>query len=95
MYHIAWGNMQYLPCRLSLAQTVQYLLFLNRIALERAKLYHKPPESYTTRDKVNPATNVLFLLSAPYNKRLILSLKFCKPPSFKRLLLTNATSHRG
>ena len=42
------------------------------IALERAKLYYKPPESQSMYNKLNPATNVLFLLSAPYNKRLIL-----------------------
>ena len=62
-----------MACDLSLAQTVQYLTFSNRIALERVKLYHKPPESHTTYDKVNPLINVLFLLSAIYNKRLILS----------------------
>ena len=37
--------------------------------MERAKLYHKPPESHTIHDKVNPSVNVLFLLSALYNKR--------------------------
>ena len=51
----------------------QYLTFSNRIALERAKLYHKPPESHTIYDKVNPPINVLFLFSALNNKRLILS----------------------
>ena len=54
-------------------QTTQYLTFSNRIALERAKLYHKPPESHITYDKVNPPINALFLLNALYNKRLILS----------------------
>ena len=32
--------MQQLACDLLLSQTVQYFTFLNRIALERAKLYH-------------------------------------------------------
>ena len=58
--------------RLSLAQTVKSLTFSNRIALERVKLYDKPPESHTIYDKVNPAINALFLLSGPYNERLIL-----------------------
>ena len=62
-----------LACDLSLAQTVQCLTFSNMIALERAKLYHKPPESDTIYDKVNSPINVLFLLSALYNKRLLLS----------------------
>ena len=72
-----------MACDLSIAQTVQYLTFSNRIALQRAKLYHKPPESHTIYDKVNPLINVLFLLSAICNKRLILSLKFYEPPSNK------------
>ena len=42
------------------------------IALERTKLYHKAPESQTIYDNVNPPIDVLFLLSASYNKRLIL-----------------------
>ena len=65
--------MQYLACHLSLTQMVQDLTFLNRIALERAKFYHKSPESHTIYDSVNFQVNVLFLLSAHYNKRLILS----------------------
>ena len=62
-----------MACHLSLAQTLQYLTFLDRISLEQAKLYQKPPESYTIYDKVNPPINVLFLLSGLYNERLILS----------------------
>ena len=59
------------------------MTFLNRIALEWVKLYHKPSASYTIFDKVNPPINVLFLLSALYNKRLILSLKIYEHPSDK------------
>ena len=55
MYHIAG-----LVCNLSLEQTVQYLTFLNRIALKWAKLYHKPPKSHTIYDKVSPPINVFF-----------------------------------
>ena len=62
-----------LACDLSLAQTVQCLTFSNMIALERAKLYHKPPESHIIYDKLNPPINVFYLLSALYNKHLILS----------------------
>ena len=65
--------MQYLACHLSLAQMVQYLTFSNRIALERVRFYHKSPESHTIYDNVNSQINVLFLLSSPYNKSLILS----------------------
>ena len=65
--------MQQLACDISLAQTVQYLTFSNRIAPERVKLYHKPSESHPIYDKVNLPINALFLLSALYNKRLILS----------------------
>ena len=65
--------MQYLACHLSLAQLVQYLTFSNRIALERAKFYHNPPENHTIYDNVNSPINTLFFISAPHNKRLILS----------------------
>ena len=65
--------MQYLACHLSLAQMVQYLTSSNRIALEREKFYHKSPKSHTIYHNVTSQINVLFLLSAPYNKRLILS----------------------
>ena len=65
--------MQQLAFNLSLAQMVQYLTFSNRIVLEWAKLYYKPPESHTICDKVNSPINALFLLSALNNKRLILS----------------------
>ena len=41
--------------------------------MEREMLYNKPPESHTTYDNVNPSIKVLFLISARYNKRLILS----------------------
>ena len=87
--------MQYLAFHSSSAQMVQYLTFSNRITLERAMFYHKPPENRTIYDNVNSQKNVLFLLSALYNKRLILSLKNYKPPSFKRHLLINATSQSG
>ena len=59
---------RYTIYQLTLAQTVQYLTFSNRIAFERAKLYHKPPESHTIDDNVNPQINAIFLLSTPYNK---------------------------
>ena len=49
-------------------------------------MYHKPPENHTIYDKVKPPINVLFLLSALYNKCLILCLKFYKPNSNKRHL---------
>ena len=62
---------------------VQHLTFSNRIALQRAKLYNKPPESHTIYVKVNPPINVLFLLSVLCKIRLILSEKFYGPPSDK------------
>ena len=74
---------------------LQYLTFSNRIALERVKLYHKPPESHIIYEKVNPLITVPFISSALYNKRLILSLKIYKLPSFKHPVLINATSQRG
>ena len=48
-------------------------------------------ENYTIYDKVNPPINVRFLLSALYNKRLILSLKSYKPPSNKCHLTEGVT----
>ena len=51
--------------------------------MEWVKLYHKPSVSHTIYDKVNPPINVLFLLSALYNKRLILPLKIYEHPSDK------------
>ena len=50
-----------MACHLSLAQTVEYLTFSNMIALERAKFYHKPPESRTTYDQESLPINVSFL----------------------------------
>ena len=55
------------------SEYLEYLPFSNRIALERVKLYHKPPEGHTIYDKVNPPINFFFLLSALNNKHLILS----------------------
>ena len=62
--------------------------------LWNGRSFYKPAESHTIYEKVNPAINVLFLLSTPYIKRLTLSEKFCKPLSLKRPL-SNATSQRG
>ena len=65
--------MNKLACHLSLAQMVHYVTFSKRVALVQAKLYHKRPECHTIYDKLNLPINVLFLLSAFYNKRLVLS----------------------
>ena len=80
MYHIAG-----LVCNLSLEQTVQYLTFLNRIALKWAKLYHKPPKSHTIYGiwQSKSSNKRLLFLTALYNKRLILSYNFYRPLSNK------------